>query len=190
MSKNANQIFGPDLANLRGKMIRYKLEHVRVDYMKTPWEFAKMHKYVMIVADMMFVNGLPFLVTSLKGICLIRIEFLPSRTAKCLARSIKQVVRIYKKTDFIVQTSMMDMEFEKLANILTGIILNTMAAREHVGEIERKIRGIKERARGTISVLPYKILPKLMIIELMHFFMMWLNSFPIKSGISEKACTN
>ncbi len=45
---------------------------------------------------------------------------------------------------------------------------------------------IKERARGTIRVLPYEILPKLMIIELMHFCMMWLNSFPVESGISEK----
>ncbi len=45
--------------------------------------------------------------------------------------------------------------------------------------IERKIRVIKERARGTISVLPYKILPKLMIIDLKHFCVMWLNSFPV-----------
>jgi hypothetical protein len=81
---------------------------------------------------------------------------------------------------------MMDMEFEKLENILPGITLNTTAAREHVGEIERKIRVIKERARGTINVLPYEILPKLMITELMHFCMMWLNSFLVKSGILEK----
>jgi hypothetical protein len=67
---------------------------------------------------------------------------------------------------------MMDMEFEKLENMLPGITLNTTAAREHVREIERKIRVIKERARGTISVLPYKILQKLMIIELMHLCVM------------------
>jgi hypothetical protein len=70
--------------------------------------------------------------------------------------------------------------------MLPGITLNTTAAQEHVGEIKRIIRVIKERARGTISVLPYEILPKLMIIELMHFCVMWLNSFPVKSGMSEK----
>jgi hypothetical protein len=30
------------------------------------------------------------------------------------------------------------------------------------------------------------MLPKLVIIELMHFYVMWMNSFPDKSRISEK----
>ena len=45
---------------------------------------------------------------------------------------------------------------------------------------------MKERARCTAIILPYKLLPKLMIIKLMHFCIMWMNSFPEKSGISEK----
>jgi hypothetical protein len=42
---NANRIFGPDLANLRHKTTRTKPEHVRVDYVKIPRDFIKMHKY-------------------------------------------------------------------------------------------------------------------------------------------------
>jgi hypothetical protein len=45
---------------------------------------------------------------------------------------------------------------------------------------------VKERARCTTSILPYNLLPKLMIIELTHFCVMWMNSFLVKSGISEK----
>ena len=30
--ENSNHIFGPDLANLRGEMIRTKPEHVRIEY--------------------------------------------------------------------------------------------------------------------------------------------------------------
>jgi hypothetical protein len=81
---------------------------------------------------------------------------------------------------------MMDMEFDKLKNLLAHVVLNTTAAREHVGEIERKIRVIKERARGTINTLLYKKLPRLMVIELLHFCMMWMNSFLVRSGISDK----
>ncbi len=66
------------------------------------------------------------------------------------------------------------------------VALNTTAAREHVGEKERKIRVVKERARWTFNTLPYKKLPKMMVVELLHFCMMWMNSFPVKSGISEK----
>jgi hypothetical protein len=95
-------------------------------------------------------------------------------------------MQIYGKAGFIVQTSMMDMEFEKLKDLLPNIALNTMAVLEHMGEIERKIRVMKERARGTISTLPYDMLPKLAIIKLMHFCIMWMNSFPVKLGMSEK----
>jgi hypothetical protein len=37
-------------------------------------------------------------------------------------------------------------------------------------------------------MLPYETMPKLMIFELMHFCVMWVNSFPVKSGVSEKWC--
>jgi hypothetical protein len=184
--KNSHQLFSPNLANLRGKTTRTKPEHVRVDYVKIPQDFMELHKYVTIVADVMFINGLPFMVTSSRGISLVTIEFLPSRTAKQLACSVERIVRIYGRAGFIVQTSMMDMEFEKLKDLLPNIALNTSVAWEHVGEIKRKKRVIKERARGTISTLPYKMLPKLVIIKLLHFCVMWMNSFPVKSGVSEK----
>ena len=64
--------------------------------------------------------------------------------------------------------------------------LNTTAACEHVREVEQKIRVIKERARGTFTTLPYKKLPKLMVIDLLRFCVMWMNLFPVKSGISKK----
>jgi hypothetical protein len=141
---------------------------------------------VTLVADVMFVNGLPFLVTSLRGISLVTIEYLKSRTAKRLVDTLERVIRIYSKARFIVQTALMDMEFKQLKDKLPNVTLNTTAAREHVGEVKRKIRLVKERARSTMSILPYKLLPKLVIVELMHFCVMWMNSFPAKSGISEK----
>jgi hypothetical protein len=162
---NANHIFGPNLANLRGKTTRSKPEHVRVEYIKVPRNIIHLHKYVTIVADVMFVNGLPFMVTSSRGISLITIQFLPSRTAKSLANSITRVLQIYGRAGFVVQTSLMDMEFEKLKDLIPQLTINTMAAQEHVGEIERRIRVIKERARGTMIVLPYEALPKLMLLS-------------------------
>ena len=68
--------------------------------------------------------------------------------------------------------AMMDMEFEKLKPLMPHVALNTTAAREHVGEIEQKIRVIKERTRGTFNTLPYKKLPRMMVIELLHFCVM------------------
>ncbi len=82
---NANRIFGLDLTNLRGKTIREKMEHARVDSVEIPRDLVNMLKYVNLVADVMFNNGLPFLVASSRGISLVTIEYLPSRTVKCFA---------------------------------------------------------------------------------------------------------
>ena len=37
-----------------------------------------------------------------------------------------------------------------------------------------------------MNTLPYPQMPRLMIIELMHFCVMWMNAFPVKSGVSKK----
>ena len=85
-----------------------------------------------------------------------------------------------------VQTALMDMEFKKLRDKLPNVVLNTMTAHEHVGEIKRNIRAVNERVRCTMSILPYTLLPKLMILKLVHFCIMWMNSFSVKSGIVKK----
>ncbi len=145
-----------------------------------------MHKYVTLAADVMFVHGLPFLVTSSRGISLVTIEYLPSRMAKRLVHTLRSVFRIYRTGGYVIQTTLMDIEFEKLKPMLPEIALNTTAAREHKGMAERKIRVLKERGRGTFNTLPYPKFPKMMVIELMHFCVMWINFFPVRSGISEK----
>ncbi len=94
--------------------------------------------------------------------------------------------RIYTTAGFVVQVAMINMEFEKLKVLITNVTLNTIAACEHMGEIKQNIRIIKERARGTTNTLPYATMPKLVVIELLNYVVMWMNSFPVKSGISEK----
>ncbi len=74
--------------------MRTEPEHVKADYVKILRDFMELHKYVTIVADVMFVNSLPFLVTSSRGIRFVMIKFLPSRTAKRLAKSMERVIRI------------------------------------------------------------------------------------------------
>jgi hypothetical protein len=157
--KNANLMYGPDLPNKRGKQTRTKPDRVRVEIAQIPWDFVQLHKYVTLVAGVMFVNGLPFLVTSSRGISLVTIEYLPSRTVKRLVNTLNRVITIYGAAGYIVQISLMDIEFEKLKPLMPSITLNTTAAREHVGEIKRKVRVIKERARSTINTLPYHTLP-------------------------------
>jgi hypothetical protein len=61
---NANQNFGADLANLRGKTTRTKPDHVQVKCIIIPRVCVQLHKYISLKAYVMFVNGLPFMVNS------------------------------------------------------------------------------------------------------------------------------
>ena len=82
----------------------------------------------------------------------------------------------------------MDKEFDAAEDefLKLKVQLNTCGANDHVGDIERYIRTIKERVRAIWSRLPYKKnVPKLIIAEMVAHVMMWLNSFPTKGGISE-----
>ena len=78
------------------------------------------------------------------------------------------------------------MEFTKIENAMDDVTINTPAAREHVGEIERHIRTVKERARCAISTLPYKYLHHQIIIHLIYFVTFWLNAFLNEHGISRR----
>ena len=80
----------------------------------------------------------------------------------------------------------MDGQFDGLrANLAEmGMTLNSSANDEHVPEVERHIRTLKERVRSVYNMLPFAKMPARMIIELVYYCGFWLNSFPAHGGIS------
>jgi hypothetical protein len=83
-----------------------------------------------------------------------------------------------QRRGFKIETALMDREFERLRDDIPELNLNTTAASEHVPDIERKIRVIKERMRAIMSTLPFKRLPSRVIIEIMQYVVPWLNAPP------------
>ncbi len=142
------------------------------------------HKNVTLVADVIFVNSIPFLVSASRNINLITIEHAPKRTASKLGHLLQHNINVYAKAGFHVRLILMDNEFEKVRDHVPHMDMNTPAAAEHVAEIERQVRVIKERARALLCTLPYKALPHQITIRLLHFVVMWLNNFPSAMGIS------
>ena len=65
------------------------------------------------------------------------------------------------------------------------VTLNTTTALEDVTDIERQHRAIKERDRACRHYLPFNMIPKLMIIEMIYKCVLWINAFPPKGGVSE-----
>ena len=70
-------------------------------------------------------------------------EHTPSCTAKQLGSSITKVVNFYARGGFVINIVLMDQDFDKIVDDVPKLKINTTAAREHVGEIERTIRTVK-----------------------------------------------
>jgi len=78
-----------------------------------------------------------------------------------------------------------DMEFECVLNDFALTRVNLTPRDAHVGKVERSIRTIKERVRADIHSLPFRRLPKMIVIELVRRAVRLLNQFPALDGVSE-----
>jgi hypothetical protein len=76
------------------------------------------------------------------------------------------------------------MEFAFIRTDLQPIHFDITPNDAHVPEVERSIQTIKERVRADIQELPFKRLPKLIIVELVLREVSCLNQFPAPDGVS------
>jgi hypothetical protein len=67
---------------------------------------------------------------------------------------------------------------------MKGINVDIVPAKGTVPVADRAIRTVKERFRALWHSLPFKMMPKLMIIHGIYNCVKWLNTFPPKGGIS------
>ena len=76
-----------------------------------------------------------------------------------------------------------DPEFQFLEGKVVSTTLNTTGARDHVPEVERQIQFIKERMQAHHANLPFPSFTKRITIELANHAVVFLNTFPPKSGL-------
>ena len=117
---------------------------------------------------MLFVDGIMFLLTVARKLNFLTVEHTPVRTSKSLVKHIKRVLQVYDRAGFTVRYIMMDGEFEKVKELLSTIVCNTTATKEHVVEAEINIRVVKERNRGVVNTLPFTYIPRRTKIEFIY----------------------
>ena len=183
----AEHIFGPDVGALKEKTTRRRPLGVGL-YNHTPIPSTVVDQYqdVILAVDILYVNKLPFIATISRHIRFGTVEFLRNQKATTLTEHIKKVNWLYRQREFRPIYALMDGQFEPLRGDLAelGIQLNTVSNDEHVPEIERQIRTLKERTRAIHCTLPFRKVPRRLIIEMLYAANYWLNMFPRKGGIS------
>ena len=93
-------------------------ESVTTNHVQIPRVILERHQVVTLTVDIMFVNGVPFLVSASCGLNLITAEYTPSRTAPLLAGGIRRIIDLYSRGGFQVGTVLMEIEFEILTNLV------------------------------------------------------------------------
>ena len=141
---------------------------------------------VTITADGIFVSVIPFLVTFSRKIKFRTAEFIPKRTARLIAKYLKKVLLLYARGGYTVKLSLVENYLDAVKENLSFLEINTTASREHVAEIERELRQVKERVRCTSSEFPFQFIPTMVHIYTFYNFYLCLNALPPLSGISQE----
>ena len=176
---------------IQGKTTRTQSEEVDVADAVTevPPSIMNHYKDVELSADVLFVNKVPFLATISKHIHYGTIESLPNLKVTTLEDALDRAMRGYSTRGFHIKTINVDMQFKAIddRNSLP-VRINVCSRDEHVPEIERFIRVMKERARCYFAMLrrvEIYTVPKQIIIQLMRTVVFYVNAFVWRKGVSQ-----
>ena len=138
----ATDILGPNLGALKGKTVHRANQHVQSGVDGVPPEVLDLHQNVTLCVDIMFINKIPFFMTYSQNIRFGTVEALPNRQMPTIVRRLKSVARIYEQRGLKISSILADPEFEPLRRYFPQ--LNTCGKNEHVPDIERYIRTVKD----------------------------------------------
>ena len=154
--ENANKIWGKNMAHIKGKTTSHKAPIVTIENVDN---YLYHNKNITIMIDIMFVETIPFLVSDAKPIDMILVNQIKNRKTITIFKQLYKQITVYLSRGYEINTIRCDPEngliaLQELLN-QKGLYLDISGQEEAIPQVERKIRTIKERARGIINTLPY-----------------------------------
>ena len=186
-AQGANTIYGPDLAYLKGKTTDHPASpHVVTQvFSPLPAEIAKYHSIITLCLDFFYVQRLPFVHAISQKIGYHQAVAVSDCTKETMLSFTNKSILEYTRCGFEIVDIHADKEFECLRESLGNVSLEICGPDEHVPEVERSIRMMKETMRAMAHGLLYRRLLKLMIVKLVAMATRCLNGFPKDDGVSE-----
>ena len=152
-------IYGTTVLHLQGKTVHQKVKHYKMVIVSKPPQY---------IINLIHINGLAFLYTASLCIIFSTGNFIKKRTINTIESVIKWVNTLYLQRELKIIWLHADGEFDPLWPKVTTLWINldTTSKKEHVNEIERFNRLVKERMRLARSEMIFQQVSKRMIIHL------------------------
>ena len=95
--KVAEEIYGQNLYALKGKTTNQKVNHVIAPIIRIMKQILKECKNITLCIDVMFINGIKFLLTVSRNIDFVTAQYVPSKKYGGYIKPIKMVCNMYAK---------------------------------------------------------------------------------------------
>lgn len=188
-AKRCLHIYGPEIAKMKGSKARLKPGKIK-EYktFQMPRSIIDNHGSDQLSMDYLYIQGMPFHHSITKSYKMRTIESLRGKAkpnSNDIERMSKRAINIYHKRGVKVSQVNVDNEFEPLRDKIDTVNLNIVGAGEHVGDVERSIRSVKDKTRSNVHGLPYRRYPTEMVCGVVIKSIKDLNNEIPNDGVSE-----
>lgn len=182
----ALEMLGKSRYSVQGKTVRHQPDAIDTEAISVPTKILDYYTSVTLSIDVMHVNKVPLLVSISEHIHYGTVKALDSMKIPVLELEIERIIKLYAVRGFHVKFILVDIQFKSIKDRgkLTAIV-NVVGKGEHVPAVERFIRVIKERCRCYYAMLPFNVLPRIMVIHLLTTVMFYINAFVWRKGVSQ-----
>jgi len=172
--RRAKEIFGSDIASLKGKATAPKPIAIDSNQMISN---NVTHGNQILHLDIMNISGINILIGVSLPLGATLSEFLINKSTPTIASAIDRMTKKLATRNFLVQSLVSDGERSIIHPTLRNDVIPPGT---HDPIVERKIRVIKERCRAIVSSLNYK-LPICLVKHLVSYVITRINMLPSKS---------
>ena len=121
--------------------------------------------------DILFVNTIPFFMNLSRKFCFTMVHHIVDRRVKTIYTTFNEVCIYYRKWEFRIINLHIYGEFAPPQSMITeqipeGPTMNLTRANNHVIEIDRRIRVVKERAGCVRHSPPFNRIPRILLIHI------------------------
>ena len=150
---NAIAIYGIDIRFVKGKTVRRQPKHVTLRKPEPiPTNIKARLQKMTLAADIFYVDGVKIFTTITRQLQFTTVQLIRDRSMNTISKMQDQIFKMYQGHGYSIQFLITDHEFDSLRDGLMAnynVILNTSSANEHIPEMERDIRSIKDKMRGS-----------------------------------------